>query len=127
MPAAAPDRRTVRGHRLPLSTYRPRIRSGRVLLAGDAQSLINPLTGEGIYTAVVSGELAGRAAVHGAGAGARYRRRMRRELGRAPAGRHAVRVGEQVAGPARARAGGRRRWIRPCSTTWSSSACTTAD
>ncbi len=80
MPAAAPDRRTVRGHRLPLSTYRPRIRSGRVLLAGDAQSLINPLTGEGIYTAVVSGELAGRAAVHGAGAGARYRRRMRREL-----------------------------------------------
>ena len=34
-----------------------------MLLAGDALSLINPLTGEGIYYAVLSGALAGRAAV----------------------------------------------------------------
>ena len=69
-----PRRRTgarCRGHRLPLSTYRPRgSRSGRVLLAGDAQSLINPLTGEGIYTAVVSGRAGGpRRRVRGHGAG----------------------------------------------------------
>jgi flavin-dependent dehydrogenase len=36
---------------------------GRVLLAGDAASLINPLTGEGIYYALVSGRIAGTAAV----------------------------------------------------------------
>ncbi len=88
LPDAAPAGHTIRGHRLPLSTSRPRIPSGRVLLTGDAQSLINPLTGEGIYTAVVSGELAGRAAVRGAGAGARYRTEMRRELG--PHLRHAT-------------------------------------
>jgi flavin-dependent dehydrogenase len=34
-----------------------------VLLAGDAASLINPLTGEGIYYALVSGRIAGTAAV----------------------------------------------------------------
>jgi flavin-dependent dehydrogenase len=34
-----------------------------VLLAGDAASLINPLTGEGIYYALLSGRLAGIAAV----------------------------------------------------------------
>jgi hypothetical protein len=38
-----------------------------VLLAGDAASLINPLTGEGIFYAVLSGALAGAAAAHGAG------------------------------------------------------------
>jgi flavin-dependent dehydrogenase len=34
-----------------------------VLLVGDAASLINPLTGEGIYYALVSGRIAGTAAV----------------------------------------------------------------
>jgi flavin-dependent dehydrogenase len=33
-----------------------------VLLAGDAASLVNPLTGEGIYYAVTTGALAGAAA-----------------------------------------------------------------
>ena len=59
----------LRAHRLPLSTGRPRQPDGRVLLAGDAQSLINPMTGEGIFYAVLSGALAGAAAAHGAGAG----------------------------------------------------------
>ncbi|GAA2013001.1 hypothetical protein GCM10009818_26770 [Nakamurella flavida] len=72
----------LRGHRLPLSTGRPRIPDGRVLLVGDAQSLIHPLTGEGIYYAIVSGALAGGAAVRGARAGAVYRRAMRHRLGR---------------------------------------------
>jgi flavin-dependent dehydrogenase len=53
-----------------------------VLLAGDAASLINPLTGEGIFYAVLSGALAGAAAVHGPEAGRAYRRAMRRRLGR---------------------------------------------
>jgi flavin-dependent dehydrogenase len=54
---------TLTGHTLPLSVTRPRPAVGRVLLAGDAASLINPFTGEGIYSAIVSGALAGRAAV----------------------------------------------------------------
>lgn len=72
----------LRAHRLPLSTGRPRQPDGRVLLAGDAASLINPLTGEGIFYAVLSGALAGAAAVHGAGAGAVHRRALDRRLGR---------------------------------------------
>ena len=55
----------LKAHRLPLSTGRPRQPDGRVLLAGDAASLINPLTGEGIFYAVLSGALAGAAAAHG--------------------------------------------------------------
>jgi geranylgeranyl reductase family protein len=72
----------LKAHRLPLSTGRPRQPDGRVLLAGDAASLINPLTGEGIFYAVLSGALAGAAAAHGASAGARYRRALARRLGR---------------------------------------------
>ena len=53
-----------------------------MLLAGDAASLINPLTGEGIFYAVVSGALAGVAAVRGGDAGAAYRRALQRRLGR---------------------------------------------
>ncbi|SDY39697.1 geranylgeranyl reductase family [Modestobacter sp. DSM 44400] len=71
----------LRAHRLPLSTGRPRLPDGRVLLAGDAQSLINPLTGEGIFYAVLSGALAGAAAAHGSRAGAVHRRLLRRRLG----------------------------------------------
>lgn len=81
LPAVRPDR--VRGHRLPLSTGRPDVGHGRVLLAGDAASLINPITGEGIYYAVLSGSLAGAAAVSGAGDPAvAYRRALHRALGR---------------------------------------------
>ena len=80
LPGAEPE--SLRAHRLPLSTGRPRLRDGRVLLAGDAASLINPLTGEGIFYAVLSGALAGAAAVRGEAAGAVYRRAMRRRLGR---------------------------------------------
>jgi geranylgeranyl reductase family protein len=72
----------LKAHRLPLSTGRPRQPDGRVLLAGDAASLINPLTGEGIFYAVLSGALAGTAAVTGGDAGAVYRRASRRRLGR---------------------------------------------
>ncbi|MGY1727061.1 NAD(P)/FAD-dependent oxidoreductase [Geodermatophilus sp. SYSU D01062] len=71
----------LRAHRLPLSTGRPRQPDGRVLLAGDAASLVNPMTGEGIFYAVLSGALAGAAASAGAAAGAVHRRALRRRLG----------------------------------------------
>ncbi len=74
----------LRAHHLPLSTWRPEQPAGRVLLVGDAASLINPLTGEGIFYAVRSGRLAGIAAVEpgGAAAGEAYRRMLARSLGR---------------------------------------------
>jgi geranylgeranyl reductase family protein len=70
----------LRAHRLPLSTGRTRQPDGRVLLAGDAASLINPLTGEGIFYAVLSGALAGSCTRAGAAAGALYRGLLRRRL-----------------------------------------------
>jgi geranylgeranyl reductase family protein len=72
----------LRAHRLPLSTGRPRQPDGRVLLAGDAASLINPLTGEGIFYAVLSGALAGAAAVGSGDPGGAYRRALHARLGR---------------------------------------------
>jgi geranylgeranyl reductase family protein len=51
----------------------------RVLVAGDAGGFVNGITAEGIFYAMVSGELAGRTA---AGATTRgYERRWRREIG----------------------------------------------
>ncbi len=51
--------------------------SGRILLAGDAAGTLDPLTAEGIYPAVVSGQAAARALVEalatGAAAAPRYR------------------------------------------------------
>lgn len=57
------------GHRLPLNSRRQVPAHGRVLLAGDAAGMINPLTGEGISYALASGVLAGESiAVAGAAA-----------------------------------------------------------
>ncbi|WP_436760527.1 NAD(P)/FAD-dependent oxidoreductase [Streptosporangium sp. V21-05] len=75
--------RDLRAHHLPLSPGRPRPGSGRVMLAGDAAGLINPLTGEGIFYALVSGRLAGEAAVQAAGDPLpAYRRGLGKALGR---------------------------------------------
>jgi geranylgeranyl reductase family protein len=82
LPGQAPDPATVRGHHLPLSTGPRHHPDGRVLLAGDAAALVNPLTGEGIYDAVASGALAGHAALLGADAGRAHRTSMRRAFGR---------------------------------------------
>ena len=88
LPGAAAGGTAWRGHHLPLSTRRPRQPDGRVLLVGDAMSLVNPMTGEGIYYAVLSGVLAGRAAglalLRGdpSSSGRRYRGWLGRELGR---------------------------------------------
>jgi menaquinone-9 beta-reductase len=88
VPGAATSGSSWRGHHLPLSEWRCRQPDGPVLLAGDAAGLINPMTGEGIYYAVASGILAGRAAAEAiarntpAAAGALHRASVRRLLGR---------------------------------------------
>lgn len=72
----------VRGHRLPLSTGGMHLGDDRVLLAGDAASLVNPITGEGIFYALLSGRLAAQAAVRAPAAPlAGYRALLRAELG----------------------------------------------
>jgi menaquinone-9 beta-reductase len=84
-PAAVTD---LKAHLLPLSTHRPPVGRGRLLLVGDALSLINPFTGEGIFYAVLSGALAGAAAAQAVranaadSAAARYASAFRRRLGR---------------------------------------------
>lgn len=77
--------RALRAHHLAMSTHRPEPGRGRVLLAGDAASLINPLSGEGIYYAVVSGRLAAEAVLASDGTGppaARYAAALDDWLGR---------------------------------------------
>ena len=82
LPAVRVERRTLRAHHLPLSTARPAPTHGRVLLAGDAASLIHPLTGEGIYYGLLSGAMAGAAVARfPATADRAYRSGLRRRLG----------------------------------------------
>ncbi len=52
----------IKGHFLPFGDYRRIPGKGRVLLAGDAAGLVDPITGEGIAYALQSGEAAGHAA-----------------------------------------------------------------
>jgi geranylgeranyl reductase family protein len=54
-PAALRDRQ---GHRLPMRRRGAEPARGRVLLVGDAAGLVDPLSGDGIYEAFVSAELA---------------------------------------------------------------------
>jgi len=93
-----------RGHHLPLSSWTWQQPDGRCLLAGDAANLVNPMTGEGIYYALATGVLAGRAAAQaiedgsGTGAGARHRRAVRSLL--ASHLRHTALASRLVAQPA---------------------------
>jgi geranylgeranyl reductase family protein len=83
LPEADPDPASLRAHHLPFSSFRPPCGRGRVLLAGDAASLVNPVSGEGIYYALASGRLAARAALTAPGdPAAAYRRLLARALGR---------------------------------------------
>ena len=53
--------RDVRGHRLPMRRPGSTPAGGRVLLVGDAAGLVDPLSGDGIYEAFVSADLAAHA------------------------------------------------------------------
>lgn len=81
LPGVADGAQGWRAHHLPLTTGRARQPDGRVLLAGDAASLVNPMTGEGIYYAVRSGGLAGWAALTAPDPGRALRRLLVRALG----------------------------------------------
>ena len=53
----------LRGHRLPLRRPATRLAGGRALLVGDAAGLVDPVSGDGIYEALVSARLASEAVV----------------------------------------------------------------
>ena len=55
----------VKGHRLPTRRSGGRVSAGRVLLVGDAAGVVDPLSGDGIYEAFVSGRLAADAILSG--------------------------------------------------------------
>jgi flavin-dependent dehydrogenase len=61
------DRRNFTPFLIPVGGPLRRPGRGRVLLAGDAGGFVNGFTAEGIYYAMVSGELAGRAVVESIG------------------------------------------------------------
>jgi geranylgeranyl reductase family protein len=48
----------LRGHRLPMRRPETRLASGRGLLIGDAAGMLDPVSGDGIYEALVSAKLA---------------------------------------------------------------------
>ena len=104
LPAAEPDPASLRAHHLPFSSSRPPPGRGRVLLAGDAASLVNPLSGEGIYYALASGRLAAQAALTAPrDPAAAYRRLLARAFGRHL--RHASVLARAIHAPALAEAG----------------------
>jgi geranylgeranyl reductase family protein len=104
LPQAEPDPASLRAHHLPFSSFRPPAGLGRVLLAGDAASLINPLSGEGIYYALASGRLAARAALTAQRDPVEaYRRLLAGALGRHL--RHAAVLARAIRSPALAEAG----------------------
>lgn len=84
LPGSTDGAHSWRGHPLPLSSPRWHQPDGRLVLAGDAAALVNPMTGEGIYYAVATGAIAGRLAVTGPGErlGAAHRHAVRRLLAR---------------------------------------------
>jgi len=55
----------VVGHRIPMRRLGTPAAAGRILLAGDAAGLVDPLSGDGIYEAFVSGKLAAEAILAG--------------------------------------------------------------
>jgi geranylgeranyl reductase family protein len=48
----------LRGHRLPMRRAGTKLANGRALVVGDAAGVLDPVSGDGIYEALVSGKLA---------------------------------------------------------------------
>jgi len=69
---------------IPVCTGKPSTGKGRAILIGDAAGLGDPLTGEGIYNAVLSAKLAGEAIINALAAGnpdlAEYARLMEQKI-----------------------------------------------
>jgi menaquinone-9 beta-reductase len=82
LPGLDVDPHTLRAHRLPLSSSRPVTARGRIVLAGDAASLVNPVSWEGISYAISSGLAAGAAALEPNRVAAQYRAALRRRFAR---------------------------------------------
>lgn len=87
LPEGFPDN-DARGAVLPIFPLKKTF-AGRVMVCGDAAGFINPITGEGIYYAMMSGLLAGGVAAEAVAAGdfsagflGRYQQRWWREFGR---------------------------------------------
>jgi flavin-dependent dehydrogenase len=95
LPGTDPDPASLRAHHLPFSRRRPLAGGDRVLLCGDAASMVNPLSGEGIYYALASGRLAARASLlEPERPGHAYRALLRAALGRHF--RHAAVLGRMI-------------------------------
>ena len=77
--AGASSRRTFTPFLIPVGGPLPRVATGRVALAGDAGGFVNGITAEGIYYAMVTGDLAARAVL--ARDLARYDAAWRAEVG----------------------------------------------
>ena len=75
----------VRAWPIPTRYDPARLAHGRVLFAGDAAGVVDPMTGEGIAQALETGQFAAEAVASGGGpdaVAARYRRQVARSLGR---------------------------------------------
>ena len=62
-PLRSPQALAVRGHALPFHAPGAALCSARIAAVGDAAGLVDPLTGEGIHYAIVSGRLAAESAL----------------------------------------------------------------
>ena len=86
--APAFEATNIRGGLIPIKGILARTQTDRVVLCGDAASFVNAITGEGIYYAMVSGDLAAKALVRAWKAGdlsaaglASYQQDWQQELG----------------------------------------------
>jgi geranylgeranyl reductase family protein len=75
---------SLRGYRLPMRSAGDGVRRGRALLVGDAAGLVDPLSGDGIYEALVSSRLAAESSLELLGGGTldSYEPKLEAALGR---------------------------------------------
>ncbi|HVM41453.1 MAG TPA: geranylgeranyl reductase family protein, partial [Acidimicrobiia bacterium] len=118
-----PDARPEGRHRawpIPAQLRAGDLTYGRILFAGDAAAVTDPMTGEGIAQAIATGQVAAEAVARGGAVAARYRTMVEAELGADH--RFARRLGRLLSTPrgARAciRAAGLSGWTRRNFARW---------